>query len=254
MKVGRNGWWGREIDEPASGGRAGRGVAGLASDGLPGGRRGGRRQHRGLRFLRWHWRSHPGRLRRWWHPCRRQRWWRRRRLHRSREPAHRGRHVGPRGQPCDEGLDFPLAPPLRHRHERIEVVGTEMRGEQPHRAEVQGPIGQQVEDGGNPTTRAGGFDAIVGSVLGEPERSRAVAEERAEALAGVEPSGVELGQVSDELDGGRPVPAWRERRRGGASPRRTAGPQRRAVCPASGPLPPSRVVSSVLWCRSSLSS
>jgi hypothetical protein len=81
-----------------------------------------------------------------------------------------------------------------------------VRSKQPHRAEVQGAVGQQVEDGRNATTRAGRFDSGVGSVLGEPERSRAVAEERAEALAEVESSGIELGQVSDELDGGLPLP------------------------------------------------
>jgi hypothetical protein len=102
----------------------------------------------------------------------------------------------------DEYLDLPLALPLRLGDDGVEVPWLEMWGEQPHRGEVQGTLGQQIEDGGEPSTRTRSLDAVVCGVLGQTERPRAVAEERAEALAEVEPPGVELGEVCDELDRG----------------------------------------------------
>ena len=77
-----------------------------------------------------------------------------------------------------------------------------MRCEQPCRAEVQGAVGEKVEDGGEPPTQASGFDAVVGGVLSEAQRPRAVGEERAVATGEVELASVELGQVADQLDGG----------------------------------------------------
>jgi len=116
--------------------------------------------------------------------------------------AHGCRHVGLRSQTRNQRLDLPLASSPSKCHELIEVIGPQVRSEQPRRAQVQGGVGQQVEDGGKAETQASGFDTVVGSVLGEPERPRAVGEERAIALGEVEPASVELGQVADQLDRG----------------------------------------------------
>jgi hypothetical protein len=42
----------------------------------------------------------------------------------------------------------------------------------------QRAVGQQVEDGGEPSAQASGLDTVVGGVLAEPQRPRAVGEER----------------------------------------------------------------------------
>src|SRR5258707_5549855 len=56
--------------------------------------------------------------------------------------------------------------------------------------------------------QASGLDTVAGGVLGEPEHLRAVGEERTVAFGGVEGgSGVEHGQVGDELDRGLPFVA-----------------------------------------------
>ncbi len=84
--------------------------------------------------------------------------------------AHGCRHVGLRSQTRNQRLDLPLASSPSKCHELIEVIGPQVRSEQPRRAQVQGGVGQQVEDGGKAETQASGFDTVVGSVLGEPER------------------------------------------------------------------------------------
>ena len=120
--------------------------------------------------------------------------------------AHRRRHVGLRRQTRNQRLDLSLAPRPGLGHERLEVIGPQMRREQPCRAEVQGAVGQQVEDGGEPSTQASGLDTVVGGVLAEPQRPRAVGEERAVSLGDVELASVELGQVADQLDRGLSLP------------------------------------------------
>jgi hypothetical protein len=52
-----------------------------------------------------------------------------------------------------------------------------VRREQACRAEVQGAVGQQVEDGGESSTEASRFDTVIGGVLGEPQRPCAVGKE-----------------------------------------------------------------------------
>ncbi len=80
-----------------------------------------------------------------------------------------------------------------------------MRGEQPRGGEVQRAVGEEVEEGREVAGGPGDLDAVVGRVLGQAERSGAVDIEGAVALAEVEPAGVELGEVRDQLDGGLPL-------------------------------------------------
>jgi len=61
---------------------------------------------------------------------------------RCRQLAHPSRHVGPRRQARDQHLYLPLALPLRLGDDGVEGLRLEMRGEQPHRGEVQGTVGQ----------------------------------------------------------------------------------------------------------------
>jgi hypothetical protein len=125
--------------------------------------------------------------------------------HAGRQSPHRARHVRARREARDQHLDLALAPAAGHGHERVEVVGPQVRRQQPGGRQVQRTVDQQVEQRRELPAGSGDLDAVVGRVLGQTERSGAVAEERAVALAEVEPARVELGQVRDELHGNLPL-------------------------------------------------
>jgi hypothetical protein len=78
----------------------------------------------------------------------------------------------------------------------------QVRGQEPHRREVDRSLFEQVQDGGEAASGAGGLDAVVGLVLGEAEHVPAVGEERRMAHAQVRVAGVQLGQVRDQEGGG----------------------------------------------------
>jgi hypothetical protein len=67
--------------------------------------------------------------------------------------------------------------------------------------EVDGTLGQEVEDHREAARGASGFDAVVGLVLGEAEDGAAVGEERGMAFSEVNVADVHLGEVSDDLRG-----------------------------------------------------
>ena len=81
------------------------------------------------------------------------------------------------------------------------VVGGEVWPEKPNGGEVDRPLGEQVEDDGEPAGGAGGVDTVVGLVLGQTEDVPTVDEQGRIALAEVDVAGVELGEVGDELGG-----------------------------------------------------
>src|SRR2546427_6752362 len=102
----------------------------------------------------------------------------------------------------DDLLD--LAPALaRCRGEKCSMVGgRQVRSQEPPAREVQRTLAEHVTDDRKPPANARRHDAVVRLMLGEAQNLGAVREERREARGQVEPTSVELGQVSDERGGG----------------------------------------------------
>jgi hypothetical protein len=67
--------------------------------------------------------------------------------------------------------------------------------------EIDGSLGQEVEDHRKAAGGASGFDAVVGLVLGEAEDGAAVDEEGGMSLPEVDVADVHLGEVGDDLGG-----------------------------------------------------
>jgi hypothetical protein len=109
--------------------------------------------------------------------------------------------VRSRGQVRGQYLDLALAPKPRLLHQSLEVLGPQVRRQEPQCAQVQGAVTQQVEDDREPAAQASGFDAVVSRVLGQPERPGAVRKQRAVTFSDMELARVELGELADELDG-----------------------------------------------------
>ncbi len=142
-----------------------------------------------------------------------------------RELSDRVRDVREWRQTRDENLDLALSSARGLGQQPLVVVGREVRRDETQGAEVQGAVGEPVQDHRATTSDSGGFDPVVGGVLREPELLRAITEERPVALAQMELPGVEHGQVRDELDAGAAFPLSQEaqvprqvrvRKRGGA--------------------------------------
>ena len=75
------------------------------------------------------------------------------------------------------------------------VLGREVRSEQPHGREIDATGLQQREDDREATYGPRDLDAVVGLVLGESEDLPALGEEGGVALAQVDVTSVQLGQV-----------------------------------------------------------
>jgi hypothetical protein len=91
----------------------------------------------------------------------------------------------------DHHLDLALAPSAGGCHQRVEALQPKVRRQQPRGRQVQRAFDQQVEECWELAAGPGDLDAVVGRVLGQAERSGAVAEERSVALAEVEPACVD---------------------------------------------------------------
>jgi len=87
------------------------------------------------------------------------------------------------------------------------VGGCQVRGEESHRREVQGTLGEHIKDDGEPPRRPRRLDAVVGLGFGQPQNLHAVRKQRREPGTQVEPSSVELREVGDELGGGTTLAA-----------------------------------------------
>jgi hypothetical protein len=83
------------------------------------------------------------------------------------------------------------------------ITGRETRTEQSNGRQRQGTGRQPIEDHGEATADAGRLDSIAGGVLGEPQHFRAVREQRAVTIGGIQGrTRLELGQVGHELGRG----------------------------------------------------
>ena len=74
----------------------------------------------------------------------------------------------------------------------------EMRRKQPHGAQMDATVRQQLENRGEAPRGSGRFDSIVRSVLGEMEHTRAVREHRRAALTEVQPARIEFSERGDQ--------------------------------------------------------
>ena len=101
----------------------------------------------------------------------------------------------------DQLLDLALAPAARGLEQLTVILAREVRREDPYCRQVQGALAQPLEDDREPSDHAGRLHAVVGSVLRETETLRAISEERWIPGAQVEPSRIELRQVSHEVGG-----------------------------------------------------
>ena len=78
------------------------------------------------------------------------------------------------------------------------VLGRQVAGEHPRRRRAQRAGNEHVEDGRKPPRRARRLDPIDGGVFGQPQDLHAVLEGGAEPGRGVEPAGVEFGEVGNQ--------------------------------------------------------
>jgi hypothetical protein len=85
------------------------------------------------------------------------------------------------------------------RQERLAVLGGEQRDEPCHAAQVHPAVTQHLENHGEPTRRARDGDATVGLGFRETQAFGAVREHGREGLPRVQPSRIDLADVSDEL-------------------------------------------------------
>jgi len=79
------------------------------------------------------------------------------------------------------------------------VFRREVRRQEPDDREVDRSAGEEFERDREPEGGPGRCDAVIGLLLGEPERFPAVLEERLVACACVQVAGFDLAQVGDDL-------------------------------------------------------
>ncbi len=84
------------------------------------------------------------------------------------------------------------------------VLAREVGSEQANDRQVHSAGGEQSQHGRKPPRHLGRPRPIVGLVLGQPQRVRAIREERSVAGAFVQSAAIQLGQVRDQ--GGRGLP------------------------------------------------
>jgi hypothetical protein len=120
---------------------------------------------------------------------------------RRRQCSDLRRDIRPRSQSGHDLLDVDLALAARGRKEAPVVLGREMRRQQPDARQAHGALRQHLEDHRESPDRARDLDSAVSLVLRERERLAAVSEERAIAIAEVDATHVERGEVRDELRG-----------------------------------------------------
>ena len=134
--------------------------------------------------------------------------------------SHRSRDVA-LGEPARQQLaDF--APRLADRaaEKRQVVLILQMRGQQPHRGQVQPSLGEHGEDDRKAARGAGRSHAVEGSVLGAMQRLAAVDEQRAEAAGQVKPATLELDEVRRRARRWSPGSGRREHQPGRSTRRR----------------------------------
>jgi len=133
---------------------------------------------------------------------------RRRSEGRSRKLSYRGCDVGPRCQLRDDRFDLAPAAVTRPLQHGLVVLRREGRAQHPNRRQRQLAGREEIEDHRKPPARACRRDPIARRVLGEAQDLRAIGEERAATLGGIQRGPhVERGKVCDELGGCLTLPA-----------------------------------------------
>lgn len=85
------------------------------------------------------------------------------------------------------------------------ILGRQLRRQQRHRRQRDGPVGEQVQDHWKPPGGAGGLDTAVGRVLRQMQHLRAVDEERGISFAEIQAPRIQLHQQRDHLCGRLPL-------------------------------------------------
>jgi hypothetical protein len=116
-----------------------------------------------------------------------------------RKPPYRCGDVRTRLKLRDEVLDLARGEVRCAFEERLAVLRSQERREPRQPAQVEPAVSEPVEQRRELAGRAGDRDAAVGLGLREVQVLRAVREHRGERLPGLEPSLVDLADVSDEI-------------------------------------------------------
>ena len=82
--------------------------------------------------------------------------------------------------------------------ERVSILGSQVGSQPVHGGEMGAPVGHSVEDGRELTRRAGGVNALAGSLLGEVQLMHEVEVHGGEADRRIEPARVDLGDSGQE--------------------------------------------------------
>ena len=99
----------------------------------------------------------------------------------------------------NKALDLALALVPRPREQLAMIVGCQMRSQQSDRGQRDRTLSNQVENDGKTCRHPRCLNAVIGGVLREVQRLRAIGEQRGKPFAQIEASCIELHQECDEL-------------------------------------------------------